>query len=76
MNYLDKLKNVRVGSTVFIKGRDSSPLKAKIIELENNIATLDCNGNNNQPWQFSIETSDAITSPFAYWISTEKGNNP
>jgi len=75
-NYLDKLKNVKVGSKVFIKGRDSSPLKATIIKLEDNIATLDCEGNDNQPWKFSIETSDAITPPFAYWISTEKGNNP
>jgi hypothetical protein len=76
MNYLDKLKNVRVGSKVFIKNRDSMTLRATIIELEDNVATLDCVGNNNTPWKFSIETSDAITPPLAYWISTEKGNNP
>jgi hypothetical protein len=75
-NYLDKLKKVVVGSTVYIKSVYSEPLPAKIVELEGSIATLDCNGNDDIPWKFSIKTSDALTPPYAYWISTEKGNNP
>ena len=71
-NYLDKLKNVGVGSTVYIKSVHSQPIRSKIVELDGSIATLDCNGNNDIPWKFSIETSDALTPPFAYWISTEK----
>jgi len=74
--YLDKLKKVGVGSTVYIKSVHSQPIRSKIVELDGSIATLNCNGNDDIPWKFSIETSDALTPPFAYWISTEKGNNP
>ncbi len=71
-NYLDKLKKVGVGSTVYIKSVHSQPIRSKIVELDGSIATLDCSGNDDIPWKFSIETSDALTPPFAYWISTEK----
>ena len=72
VNYLDKLKKVGVGSTVYIKSVHSQPIRSKIVELDGSIATLDCSGNDDIPWKFSIETSDALTPPFAYWISTEK----
>ena len=74
MGYLEKLQKVKVGDTVFIKCRDFPPSTHKIISIKNDVATLDCDGDDNSPWKFSIKTSDALTAPFAYWISTEKGN--
>lgn len=76
MGYLEKLQKVKVGDTVFIKGRDSIPYPQKVISIENDAVTLDCDGNDGVPWKFSIKTSNAIIPPTAYWISTEKGNNP
>jgi len=76
MGYLEKLQKVKVGDTVFIKGRDTIPSPHRIVSIENGVATLDCDGNDKLAWKFSIKTSDAVTAPFAYWISTEKRNCP
>ena len=76
MGYLEKLQKVRVGDYVYIKGRDSISDKMKIISISGDQATLDCNGNDDKPWRFSISTSNAINPPTAYWISCDKGNNP
>jgi len=74
MSYLDKLKKVKVGDTVYIKCRDFPPSPYKIIAIDGDVATLNCNGNDDTPWKFSISTSDAVTPPMAYWISTEAKN--
>lgn len=76
MGYLEKLQSVKVGDTVFIKGKYSIPCPQKIISIENDVATLDCNGNNEVAWKFSIKTGDSLIPPTEYWISTEEGNNP
>ena len=76
MGYLEKLQKVKVGDTVFIKGRDTIPSPQKIVSIKKDEATLDCNGNDDKPWRFSISTSNAINPPTAYWISCDKGNNP
>ena len=74
MGYLEKLQKVKVGDIVFIKGRDSIPMRQKIVSIEKDIATLDCKANDNLDWKFSIKTSDSVVAPFAYWISTEEVN--
>lgn len=76
MGYLEKLQKVKVGDTVFIKGKYSIPCPQKIISIEDDEATLDCNGNNEVAWKFSIKTSNSLIEPTEYWISTEAGNNP
>lgn len=74
MGYLEKLQKVKVGDIVFIKGRDSIPMRQKIVSIENDIAVLDCKANDDVDWKFSIKTSDSMVAPFGYWISTEEGN--
>ena len=76
MGYLEKLQSVEVGDYVFIKGRDSVSSKVEILSIDEDEATLDCDGNDNVPWRFSISTSNAINPPTAYWISCDEGNNP
>lgn len=77
MNYLEKLQKIKVGDTVWVKSKDGYNHKQKIISIENNIVTIDCFGNDeNEYWKFSLKDSNAITPPTAYWISTEKKNNP
>lgn len=76
MGYLEKLQKVKSGDFVYVKERDYVSGKHKIISINEDIVTLDCDGNDDLPWKFSIKTSNAVTAPFSYWISTDKNNNP